>query len=71
MHSITNRLTAWFRIFLGLPTIIHQVAKFYAGLDLRGLSLWSGKPTAGPYPEAADTYEISVFTVSFSSILHK
>jgi hypothetical protein len=33
----------------------HQVAKFCAGLDLRGLSLWSGKPTAGPYPEPAES----------------
>jgi hypothetical protein len=56
MHAVINRVTAWFRIFLGLPTVIHLVAKFCAGLDLRGPSLSSGKPTARPYP---------------SSVLHK
>jgi hypothetical protein len=55
MHSIINRVTAWFRIFLGLPSVIHQVAKFCAGLDLRDPSLWSGKPTARPYPEPAES----------------
>ena len=55
MRSVINRVTEWFRIFLGLPTVIHLVPKFCAGLDLIGPSLWPGKPTAGPYPDTVES----------------
>jgi hypothetical protein len=54
MHSVINTVTAWFRIFFELLTVIHQVTEFCVGLVLRVSSPWSEKPTAVPYPKPAE-----------------
>lgn len=69
MHSVINIVTAWFRIFFGLLTVIHQVTKFCVGLDLRVPSPWSGKPASSTISWASWMKFTPVKSVSLQSVL--
>lgn len=54
-YSAINRVTAWFRILVGLLIVLHLVTKFCASLDLKDPSQCSEDTIVGPYPEPASS----------------